>query len=101
MNVAKERNAFDQLHGEKPVQAVADQLIESNEISVVQPGKAAEFLFEMQERAGVDPLHGFERYHTLALAIEGLIDNAHAAAAKLANNVITGEIGRGRDVGNR
>jgi hypothetical protein len=53
-------------------------------------GQGPELLLEAVQRRGIDPPQGLEGHDFPALAVPGLVDDPHAAAADLAQKVIAG-----------
>ena len=68
----------------KSLVALGDELVERDEVRVRDVGERAELALEADDGAAVDVAQGLERDHLVALAIERLVDDAHAAGAEAA-----------------
>ena len=84
--------ALDELHGEKPLVAVGDELPERDEVAVVDVLQRAKLALEAQQGLRAVParaqaLQGLEGDARVALAVEGLEDHAHAPLAQRAQQL--------------
>ena len=78
-DVVQEADALDALHGEEPLLAVREQLVQRDEVGVRDVGQGAELVLEAIERAvGVGPQH-LQRDPRVALAVERFVDDAEGA----------------------
>ena len=94
-HVLRERHPVHQLHREEPLVAFRQQLVQRDEVRVRDVGQRPELLLESVERGGVDVPECFERDRQAVLAIERLVDDAEAAAAKAASDLesrVAGEL---------
>ena len=74
--------AVDQFHGEEPVVAFTDELIQGHQIRVSDVGESAEFFLQTIDRVGIRPSERLERDHLVANMIAGGVNHAHAAGAQ-------------------
>ena len=77
----------DELHGEEPLAALAHELAEADQVRMLHVGERAELLLQAIERLAVSVGDGLDRDHRIRLVVVGLVHEAHAAAAELANDL--------------
>ena len=78
-DIVQEVGPLDELHGEEPPVPVREELPEADEIGMDHLLEGAELLLESVEGGGVEVLDGLEGDDQVALAVEGLVDDPHAA----------------------
>jgi hypothetical protein len=81
-----EAAAAYQLHGEEPLVAIGQQLVQRHQVAMAQIGERSKLPLEEIERVGIEPLEGLEGQGELPLTIEGLIDDTKPALADAAGN---------------
>ena len=81
-DVLEEVHPIEQLHGEEPVLAVGDQLIERDEMGMGDAQEGAKLLLEAEDRGGAGPAHHLEGDRAAALAVVRAEDDTHPAAAE-------------------
>jgi hypothetical protein len=81
-DVAEEVDALDQLHREEPVALGVVQLAEGGEVGVREALQDPELALEAVQEARIAPAQHLERDPHLELAVEGLVDLAHATGAE-------------------
>ena len=86
----KRHAPLDELHGEKPVAGVLEQLTEADEVAVPHVLQLAKLVLEAQHRVGAPRLQRLQRDHRVALAIERLVDHAHPTGADPAPHLEAG-----------
>jgi hypothetical protein len=72
-------NAIHELHREKPMLAVGEQLIELHQVGVVQVRQTAKFLLETEKEVGVRLLQDFQRDSIVSLCVIGEINDTERA----------------------
>ncbi len=91
LDVLQEVGAVDELHREKDAIVVADdELVEPNEVAVMDVRERPELLLEEIESGGARVEEGLERDVLLALTIERLVHDPHAALADAAQDLVPG-----------
>jgi hypothetical protein len=107
-DVPEEIDPVEQLHRQHPVLAVADQLVERDEVGMDDVQQSAELMLESEQRDRAGAVHGLERDVALVPAIVRAIDGPHAAAAQHAEDLeavdagpvrVSGDGDRDRDRG--
>jgi hypothetical protein len=78
---AEEVDAVDELHGDEPVVALADQLAQADQVHVVHVGERAELLLEAEQRVRLELAQHLEGHAAAVGVIDRLVDDAHAAGA--------------------
>jgi hypothetical protein len=81
-NPGDEVHPLDQLHREEPLVAGRDQLVQRGQVGMADVGQLAELALELVEGGGVAVAQGLERHGAGALAVVGLIHDAHPAGAE-------------------
>jgi hypothetical protein len=69
--VAGQRDAVDQLHGEEPVAVVLEQLVQADEVRVAEVGEGPELFLEAVQLVGGVLVRALDRDRVAALAVEG------------------------------
>src|SRR2546430_12561695 len=85
--------ALDELHGEAPLLACREKLIERDEVGMRQIGEGAELLLEAIEVGGGVVKEGLEGDHRVARLVARQVDDAHAAGAEQTDDVDIGKPG--------
>ena len=85
----QEVDALHQLHGEEPVVLILDQLAEGDEVGVGDVLERAELVLEGEQLLRAHGAQGLERDPRVALAIDRLVDHAHAAGAEATDDLET------------
>ncbi|HEX3763175.1 MAG TPA: sigma factor-like helix-turn-helix DNA-binding protein [Kofleriaceae bacterium] len=86
-HVVQQRSPLDQLHREPPLTALLDQLAERDEVGMMHILHGTELGLEPEQAIGADALQCLERHPRAALAVERLVDHAHAAATQRAEDL--------------
>src|SRR5262249_13538640 len=86
-DVGEKVDSIEQLHGEKPLALLLDQLAQSNQMRVLQIPKRAKLSLEPQDRVRVERPDRLERDPHPGLSIEGLVAYAHTAGTQLTENL--------------
>jgi hypothetical protein len=89
----EEGHSIKQFHGEEPILAIGDQLVECDQIGVCDAQECAKFVLEAQDRSGAGAVHHLEGDQAAALAVVRAEDSAHAAASEHVLNVVAFELG--------
>jgi hypothetical protein len=91
LDVAEEVLAKDELHREEdPVAIVRDELVQVHEVRVEDVREGPELLLESIEVARVEVHERLQGDALLPLAIEHLVDDAHAALPEAAQDLVAG-----------
>jgi len=69
-------------------QVVRNEFVEADQIGVTDVGERPKFLLEEVERRGIEVQQCLERDPLAALPVEGLVNNAHAARSKAADDLV-------------
>ncbi len=99
LDQAGEVLALDVFHGEGQQFAQLHGAVGGHDVGMAELGRRADFAQEALDRAGtieqrlVDDLEDFEAVHELVL---GQVDDAHAAAAQLAEDLVLRVVGQFR-----
>jgi hypothetical protein len=80
-DVVEERDPVDQLHREEPVATSVVQLAQAHQVAVIEIGAGPKLGLQAVERVGLDRPQGLQRHDQIALAIVGLVHQAHATFA--------------------
>ena len=89
-NVFDDRLAAYQLHREEPSIALAEQLVERDEIRMGKIGQRPEFAFEPIEGRGVGCVQQLQGDRRTTFAIENFVDDTEAALPEAAANSESG-----------
>ncbi len=88
--VGQEVGPVDQLHREKDPVVVGDhELVQLDEVPMVNVGERSKLLLEEIESARARVEKGLQGDVLLPFAVERLVDDAHAAAADAAEDLVT------------
>ena len=93
-----------QLHGEEPLVPFREQLVEPHQSGMGQVHQRPEFVLESVDCRRIQPEDGLERDQLVALAVERLVDHAHAARAnrrRIANRSVPVKLSSGFVVNGR
>jgi hypothetical protein len=90
-DVVAEAHALDVLHGDEPLVVVGHELVEGDEVVVGDAGGRTELVLEAVEAAGLERAERLEGDAAAAFAVEGGVDDAHAAGPELADQVVAAE----------
>src|SRR5687768_6520157 len=90
---------MDQLHGKEPVQAVGEQLVESDQIRVGDIGKSPELPLEAVQVRPLRMTQELQSDADRAFAIEGFVHDPEATLPQLANQLEP--VGAGERMGQR
>ncbi len=74
-------DAAHQLHREEPLPVLFEQLAQAGQVGVLDVRQRAKLVLEAQDGVGLDGAQRLQRHARVALAIEGLVDDAHAPRA--------------------
>ena len=95
-HVAEEVHAVDQLHREEPAIPLGHELVKRHEVGVDHGGQRSELVLETEKLVRVHRREHLQRDVRARRILDGLVDHAHAARAKFADDGVTPSPERGR-----